>query len=202
MEIYLIRHGHCYNSTKEHYNNEKQTMDPPLTLTGVEQANKLAKRLRDITFDKIYCSDLVRAMQTAEILQTTVKSELSVTPSFREIDMGEVYKNSWKAFPEIYENWLLHEEDIPYPCGECGMDVWNRCKKEMDVILEANYNRIAIVTHGGTIRSIICGVLGIPQQKRFNFGFPPENCSISIILQNDKSFCLHTFNDFYHLLSN
>jgi len=199
MEIYLIRHGHCLNSTKEHFNNKKQTMDPPLTSLGVEQANKLAKRLKDIAFDKIYCSDLDRAIQTAEIIQTTVKSDIIVTPSFREIDMGEIHKKSWNEFSDIYKNWVLHEEDISYPCGECGMDVWKRCKKEVDIIVESNYSRIAIVSHGGTIRSMICGILGIPQQKRFYFGFPPENCSVSIILRSDKDYYLHTFNDFSHL---
>lgn len=36
MEIYLIRHGNCYKSTKEYYNNEKRTMDPPLTPKGAK----------------------------------------------------------------------------------------------------------------------------------------------------------------------
>ena len=101
MEIYLIRHGHCFNSTEEYFNNEKKTIDPPLTSLGVKQANKLAERLKDISFDKIYCSDLDRAIQTAEIIQTTVKSDIIVTPSFREIDMGEIHRNSWNEFPDI-----------------------------------------------------------------------------------------------------
>ncbi|MDD3212140.1 MAG: histidine phosphatase family protein [Eubacteriales bacterium] len=201
MEIYLIRHGHCFNATEEYFSNIKQTMDPPLTPKGVEQANKLARRLKGITFDKIYCSDLDRAMQTAEIIRTTVKADIVASPSFREIDMGEIYRKSWDEFPDIYQNWVLHEADIPYPGGERGIDVWKRCKKKMDIITASHGNRVAIVCHGGTIRSIVCGILGIPQQKRFYFGSPTENCSISIIMQNEQNYCLHTFNDFSHLLN-
>lgn len=113
--------------------------------------------------------------------------------------MGVIYTSSWENYPQTYQKWVLHNEDIPYPNGENGMDVWMRCKNEIDSILESNYNRIAIVCHGGTIRSIICGILNIPQQKRFYYGFPIENCSISIILYKSNEFYLHTFNDYYHI---
>lgn len=201
MEIYLIRHGNCFDSTVEHFCEEKKTMNPKLTPKGIEQAYKLAERIKDISFDKIYCSDLDRAIQTAEIMQTKISADIVLTKSFHEIDMGDIYKKSWKEYPDIYAKWVLHEEDIPYPNGEKGTDVWNRCIYEINNIKKLNYNRIAIVCHGGTIRSIICGVLNIPQQKRFYFGFPPENCSISMILLKENNFFLHTFNDYSHISS-
>ena len=56
--------------------------------------------------------------------------------------------------------------------------------------------------HGGTIRSMICGLLDIPQEKRFYLGLPPENCSITVLKYNEKDekFYLHIFNDYTHLL--
>lgn len=62
MEIYLIRHGHCYDSIMKYYDHEKKAMNPPLTEKGIKQANELALRLSTIHFDKIYCSDLLRAV--------------------------------------------------------------------------------------------------------------------------------------------
>ena len=201
MEIYLIRHGDCFKDTVDYYCRDKQTMNPPLTSKGIDQAHRLADRLKNIPFDKIYCSDLDRAKQTAEIIQTKLNTEIIISVNFREIDFGDIHKENktWMDFPEIYRKWILHDEDIPYPNGENGADVWNRCKKEIDNIITLENKRIIIVCHGGTIRSIACGILNIPQHKRFFLGFPLENCSISIVQYKERNFYLHTFNDHFHI---
>lgn len=201
MDIYLIRHGECYNSPIEYYDHEKKTINPPLTEKGISQAERLGMRCKNIAFDKIITSDLIRAMQTAEKITDIAPCEVSTCSDFREIDMGDVHTKTWDAFPDLYTQWALHNEDIPYPNGENGEDVWNRCKKHLGDLAASQSERVAIVCHGGTIRSIICGVLDIPQKKRFYFGSPVENCSISIVKYNDmdKKFSLHTLNDFSHL---
>jgi broad specificity phosphatase PhoE len=200
MEIYLIRHGECFNSSQEHYSSEKQTMDPPLTPIGVEQAKKLGHKIKDKKFDRIYSSDLIRAIETSRIINESIRSETIITKNFREIDMGSLLFKTWNDYPEIYNKWKIHEEDISYPDGENGNDVWKRCKQELTDINLSNFNRIAIICHGGTIRSIICGLLNIPQQKRFYFGSPPMNCSINIITLEENQFYLHVLNDYTHLI--
>ena len=199
MELYLIRHGDCFEATLQYFCEEKQTTNPPLTSKGIRQAHQLANRLRGVKFDKIYTSDLDRAIHTANILHTSVNAEVVISKRLREIDMGEICKKSWDAFPELHTEWVRHEEDIPYPNGENGADVWRRCKQEMDEAIALGHQRIAIVCHGGTIRSIICGILHVPQCKRFYLGAPLENCSISIITHRENDFFLHTFNDSNHM---
>lgn len=201
MDLYLIRHGECYNSSIQYYDVEKKTMNPPLTEKRIEQATRLAARCRGVGFDAILSSDLTRALQTAERIAAAEPEEVQILPAFREIDMGEIYKESWSSYPALYAEWLLHNEDLPYPNGENGADVWNRCKPALDEILEQQYKKVAIVTHGGTIRSILCGVLGIPQQKRFYLGSPLENCSITVLNYNEaeQRFYLHVLNDSSHL---
>jgi len=102
MEIYLIRHGESMQSSLEYFCEEKQTMNPPLTSKGVEQAHKLADRLKDVEFDKIYTSDLERAVQTANIINNSVHANIDIYKQFRAIDMGEIHKKSWDDFAEIY----------------------------------------------------------------------------------------------------
>ena len=51
----------------------------------------------------------------------------------------------------------------------------------------------------GYNRAVACGILRIPQERRFFFGDPPVNCSISIVRFADGRGCLHTFNDCAHL---
>lgn len=199
MDIYLIRHGECFRSTAEYYDIIKNTMNPPLTEKGVFQAQKLADRLSAVRFDRIYTSDLTRSLNTAMLINEKICSEIIITPQFREIDMGDIYIKSWNDYPDIYDMWNRHKDDIPYPKGKNGADVWKRCKQEIDSIITSSYERVAIVCHGGTIRSIVCGILDIPQQKRFFFGYPPENCSVSIVKYQNSQFYLHTFNDYSHI---
>jgi len=201
MELYLIRHGECYKGSLKYYEPERRIMNPPLNDTGTEQAKKLALRCKDISFDIIMTSDMQRATQTAEILNEACKSKVKISEAFREINMGNLYTKIWADFPDIYAEWKRREKDIAYPDGESGEDVWQRCKEEI-FSLANQFNRAAVVCHAWTIRAIICGLLGIPHEKRFYLGFPLENCSITVIKHNreENKFYLHAFNDCSHLL--
>jgi len=201
MELYLIRHGECFSPANEYYDRDKKTMNPPLTEKGTRQARQLAERCKTIGFDKVFSSDLTRAVQTAENILKVAPCDYFACPAFREIDMGEIHAKSWSAFPELHAQWLLHNEDIPYPSGENGEDVWKRCRVELEEIIKNRYQKVAIVMHGGTIRAMICGLLDLPQQRRFYFGYPPENCSITIVKyrEEEERFYLHSFNDVSHL---
>ena len=66
MDIYLIRHG------ETDYNRGKRLQgvtDIPLNQRGIDLAEKTAAGLRDISFDKIFTSPLIRARKTAEIIR-------------------------------------------------------------------------------------------------------------------------------------
>ncbi|MEA4833198.1 MAG: histidine phosphatase family protein [Oscillospiraceae bacterium] len=202
MDLYLIRHGESFRSLPEYYNYERQVMDPPLTEKGIEQAKLLSQRCKKLQLDVILTSDLSRAQQTANILSELCRSKVICDKALREIDMGDLYLKSWDLFPDTYSKWISHDEDIAYPNGENGEAVWQRCKIIIQPLIK-KYNKVAIVCHGGTIRSIICGLLNISQEKRFYLGLPPENCSISIIKYNEKDekYYLHVFNDHSHILN-
>lgn len=66
MQLYMIRHGIAAEPT-EYANDE----DRPLTEEGDRKTAKIAKRLdkMQIHFDAIFTSPLIRAQQTAKILQ-------------------------------------------------------------------------------------------------------------------------------------
>ena len=64
--LYVVRHG------ETDWNVEPMKFqgisDTPLNDNGREQANALAEQLKDIKFDAVYCSPLVRARETCEII--------------------------------------------------------------------------------------------------------------------------------------
>ena len=66
MDIYLIRHGETdWNKTKR----LQGVTDIPLNACGIELAEKTAEGLKNVPFDRIYTSPLIRAKKTAEIIR-------------------------------------------------------------------------------------------------------------------------------------
>ncbi|MBR2754808.1 MAG: histidine phosphatase family protein [Lachnospiraceae bacterium] len=63
--IYIIRHGQTELNNKKALQGRS---DHPLNDTGIAQAQEAAAMLKGITFDAVYSSPLIRAVQTAKIL--------------------------------------------------------------------------------------------------------------------------------------
>jgi phosphohistidine phosphatase len=72
MKLYILRHGQAADRGDPRYPNDA---DRPLTPIGVRRTKALARLLRewDITFDVILSSPLVRARQTAEIVEHALR---------------------------------------------------------------------------------------------------------------------------------
>ena len=85
MTIYLIRHG----ETPDNLRRVLQMPDSPLSETGIEQANKLAKRLSGNKITRIFCSDYLRARQTADAINEYHKLEITQEPLLRERHFGD-----------------------------------------------------------------------------------------------------------------
>ncbi|XP_040006830.1 fructose-2,6-bisphosphatase TIGAR B isoform X3 [Xiphias gladius] len=66
FSLTLVRHG------ETRYNREKllqgQGVDTPLSETGAQQGEAAGRYLKDITFNRVFASNLQRAVQTAEII--------------------------------------------------------------------------------------------------------------------------------------
>lgn len=64
MKIYLARHGQTDWNTEMRAQGRK---DVSLNATGRAQAKELREKVKDLEFDAVYASPLVRAAETAEI---------------------------------------------------------------------------------------------------------------------------------------
>ncbi|MBQ9250483.1 MAG: histidine phosphatase family protein [Oscillospiraceae bacterium] len=63
--IYIVRHG---QTEMNHRKALQGRSDAPLDEIGVAQAQSAAEKLKDIRFDRVYTSPLIRAIQTARII--------------------------------------------------------------------------------------------------------------------------------------
>ncbi|MBP7248292.1 MAG: histidine phosphatase family protein, partial [Negativicutes bacterium] len=72
MKIYLVRHGQTEWNKQKRYQGSK---DIGLDNTGLDQAEKLAEKLKNIQWSKVYSSDLQRARKTAETVASKCNFE-------------------------------------------------------------------------------------------------------------------------------
>lgn len=85
IKLYLVRHG----QTQENVANILQGHLPGhLTQEGIRQAQHLRDELRYTPFNALYCSDLKRCVDTANILNEPHNLNLITTTLLRERDWG------------------------------------------------------------------------------------------------------------------
>ena len=139
--------------------------DPPLNETGRAQARELAGQLRATPFDAVYSSDLQRAHETAEILAAPHGVPVTVDSGLREIDVG-----SWSGLTreEIRTRYPNGER----PDGETHDQHAARTRAAVTRIARDHPGeRILVVGHGGTIRSIHDVISDLPYH-------PVPNCHV------------------------
>ena len=207
MRIYLIRHGR-QSSTLCNVN-------VPLAEAGIEQAHLAGKRLAAYGIDAIYASDLIRARETAQIIKEEVlqagegtlsaDAEVQVRSELREIDFGALEGKTDAAikveFKEFLEKRDLLEEDLTFPEGECGADVIARFTRVLKELEEGSYESVAIVTHGGAIRSILTSVLQMDPANKLLISLSLENTSITELFyhKEKKRYYVERIYDYAHL---
>ena len=87
--IYIVRHG------QTDWNKQKVMqgqIDVPLNETGKEQARELGEKLKDIVFDHIFCSPLLRTRQTLENLKLKSNTRIIYDDRLKERNYGEFEK--------------------------------------------------------------------------------------------------------------
>lgn len=196
-EIFLIRHGR--------QRSKLCNADVGLDGAGGRQAALAAERLKRYRIEKLYTSGLKRALETAEVIGGQLGLEPVVVEAFREIDFGTMTGKEDSVIAVEYAAFrkerMLQTSDLPYPGGECGGDVVARVLPPFEQILEAQENRVAIVTHGGVIRSLCAHLLETDMKNKLKFAIDLENTSITQISYDEARglFYLERFNDFAHL---
>lgn len=146
---YLLRHSIDDNTKKGGWSNAK------LTKEGVKLAKSMAEKLKSLDINNIICSDLVRAKQTARIINKVLKLPITYTSELREFNAGIVsgmkYDKANRLYPVKVDDYL--NLDFKYPKGETLGEFKNRVEDYYKNYI-INYDKTLFVTHRNTISVI------------------------------------------------
>lgn len=197
MNIYLIRHGRqC---------SQLCNVNVELAGAGIKQAELTGERLKKYNIDAVYSSDLIRAEETADIINKYIGAPRFIDSRLQESNFGELTGLENEELKERYKDFLQNrarmQEDIPYPGGDNCEAVFSRAFAAIKDIVQKDYENVAVVTHGGVIRALFAGIAGAPYAKWLTFGRQLENCSISQIFYDKKqeTYHLERLNDYAHI---
>ena len=166
-ELILIRHGESLHAGVRYIGRT----DTPLTPHGHTQAEWLSSRLLEGPLDAVYVSPALRARETIQPFVEKTAQALIVESDLQEINFGSWEGMSFEEIqaqaPELVTQWALNQMDFVFPGGECLEIFWKRVCRIGDMLAAAPGQRIAVVTHGGVIRYLLCHFLGLtPDQHR------------------------------------
>ncbi len=217
MELYLIRHGQSTNNEGK----LPRAADPPLTDIGVEQGRWVGESLKDEGITWLYCSPMLRTLQTAQIISTILGLPPHVFVGLHE------WGGIWEArgdetavqlpgltrseIREICPDVVLPEDitdqgwwfDTGVAADSEGMRQLAHENALAFIAHLTEYHvgaeqRVAVVSHGGSGGSLISAFFGLPPDVSYS-RFTQNNTGVSKILFTLERRQLHYLNKISHL---
>lgn len=146
--IYIVRHG----QTDWNMSKQLQGHNPiPINENGRKEAEIVRKEIETLNFNKIISSDLLRAVQTAEIINKYLSKDIILDSRLRSVNYGTL---EGRFIPNIsHDEWNLYNSTPSFFNAESAEDIYIRIKNFFDEQFSKNEN-VLVVAHGGTLRII------------------------------------------------
>jgi len=164
MKIYLVRHGQCDSNVILRYNFK----DEDINANGIKQAEALRELIKNINYDIVISSPLVRAVHTANIINANNK-EIITDERLAERDPGSLEGMSCDVTDR--EEYWNYYTDIKYGTEERIPDLCKRVSSFLDELKSKDYESVLIVAHSGVSKAFYVYFNGIPADgKLLNLG--------------------------------
>lgn len=189
MLLYMIRHGETENNLAKRHSGHSLT---PLTQKGIEDAKRAGEKLKGITFDKIYTSDLPRTQQTC--MAALPGAEFEALRLIKEIGVGICTD---RLVADCVNEWggeyLRAKKAFDYTSfgGENSKMLHARAKRFLKLLEESGFETVAAFSHGAFTKHLLDVVLGKTVDKNL---FYLGNGGICIFEYKDGIWRLKSWN--------
>jgi broad specificity phosphatase PhoE len=184
--LWLVRHGATAANIEGRLCGSS---DDPLSQTGEGQAQWASEQLRAETIAVVYSSDLMRASKTADIIaQNHPGAKRLIDARWREIAFGDLENMTFREIARRYPDQMQYFSDpvnhTP-PNGESFDHLLERVQQAFKDLLaaaradEGERGDIVLVSHGGTLRALLCYLLAIPYANQWQLRI--DNAALSVV---------------------
>ena len=183
MLLFLVRHGQTTANETGTYSGQTDVM---LTELGKAQAEAIRPILAQYNFDRVYSSDLTRAIDTQKL--AIPDADGIRTPLIREMDVGSLAGQSIKAVKEKYVGFA--SDFTPFG-GENAQMQTERLRKFLTQLENDSCDKAVAFVHGGITRCMLRIVMG----ENVDFtGIVSANCGISVFRFDGKRWIMEAWN--------
>lgn len=169
MKIYIVRHGQTTTNALSYHSLENDD----LTELGIRQAEELREQIKNMEFDIIICSPLIRTRHTANIININ-NNKIVYDDRIKERDPANLGGKS-RENENRDEYWNYYTE-IQYGTSENIKEFFKRVYNFLDELKTKNYENILIVAHSGVAKAFSGYFDGIQDGKFLKRGL--KNCEI------------------------
>lgn len=197
--IILIRHGETdWNAAGRIQGH----LPVPLNARGAAQAEALAVHLRDVPFDAIYSSDLLRARQTAALIAELSGHEIHDDERLREWDLGilagMLRVEAERDYPQAARIYREYRVDETIPGGESIRQRFERVTGAVgDISTRHRRETVLVVSHGGPLGDCYRRAVGKGVEERIKVDL--FNASINWIRIDGDEWSLKSWAQVEHL---
>ncbi len=189
--LIVARHGEATYDEPDVTSNDGGWLTP----LGRRQAAALATDLADRRVAAIWCSDMSRAVQTAEIAAAVLDVPVRVRAGLREASWGSFLgqPDVDALFDSLFLRWLDGDLAAAPPGAESGADIVQRMTAELESMADQfRGETVLVVSHGGAIS------LTVPRLAKnvaidFARGKLPTNCGTCEVTADADGWLLHSW---------
>ena len=164
LTIHLVRHGETVASLEHRFCGVTEC---ELTDRGRMQVDAVAERCAtEGDWQAVYSSPSGRCRLLADAVAARIGVTITLADGLHEIDHGQWDGRSEAqieaAEPEAYAAYNRHPDFYGAPGGEIGYQVAARAMPVIEHIIDSHDDGdVLVVSHKGTIRIVVCALLGI-----------------------------------------
>jgi broad specificity phosphatase PhoE len=197
MELILVRHGETA------WNREGKVQgfsDIELSEVGRQQARQVAASLKDSRIVAIYSSPLLRAHQTARIINEYHGVPIHLEAGLMEMNQGSFEGLSFKELmaceKDFLNRWIADPASVRMPDGESLAELQARAWEVIREIADKG-DDVLVVSHSFTISSILCKIENVSLSKFRKLHV--DTASKTVVRFGNGAVSLKLLNDRSHL---
>lgn len=169
MKVYIVRHGEVPHNALKQYNNENEDLNE----NGIRQANELKEKIKNIEYDIIISSPLLRAKHTAQIINVNNKKIL-INDKLKERNPGDL-SGKPLTVTDRDEYWN-YNTTIRYGTSENIREFFKKIYNFLEELKKEEYESVLIVAHSGVSKAFNGYFEGIKDGMFLDRGL--KNCEI------------------------